>query len=94
MGLTFQTAEERNPINQYPPSHEQLQAQKVDPCASIQAQLDEVNQFIDENNLLKNFYMWQELKRQLEGTSAEVIEDEESLPQLSLGDVASLEEEV
>jgi hypothetical protein len=24
--------------------------------------LDELQQFIDENNLLKNFYMWQELR--------------------------------
>jgi len=78
MGLVFKTEDERNPTN-YPPSHEQLKAQKVDPCAEIQAQLDEVNQFIDENNLLKNFYMWQELKAQLRDTSAEVIEDDKLL---------------
>ena len=78
MGLTFLSEEQRNPIKQ-PLSHEQLQAQKVDPCAEIQAQLDEVNQFIDENNLLKNFYMWQEIKRQMFDTNAEVIEDDKLL---------------
>jgi hypothetical protein len=76
MGLVFKSEEERNPIKQ-PLSHEQLQAQKEleNPCNALQAQLDEVNQFIDENNLLKHFYMWQELKAQLKDTSAEVIED-------------------
>jgi len=88
MGLTFQTEQERNPVKQ-PLSHEQLQAQKVDPCSELQAQLNEVNQFIDENNLLKNFYMWQELKRQMYDTSAEVIDEG-----LTLNDVASLEDEV
>ena len=83
MGLVFKTEEERNPINQSPAQP------PVDPCAEIQAQLNEVNQFIDENNLLKHFYMWQELKAQLRDTSAEVIED-----YLTLGDVASLEDEV
>jgi hypothetical protein len=78
MGLTFLSEEQRNPIKQ-PLSHEQLQAQKVDPCAEIQAQLDEVNQFIDENNLLKNFYMWQEIKKQMFDTNAEVIEDDKLL---------------
>lgn len=69
MGLTFQTAEERNPTNQSPAQS------PIDPCAEIQAQLNEVNQFIDENNLLKHFYMWQELKAQLRDTGAEVIDD-------------------
>jgi hypothetical protein len=72
MGLVFKTEEERNPINHTP-------AQPVDPCADIQKQLDEVNQFIDENNLLKNFYLWQELKAQLYDTSAEVIEEDKLL---------------
>jgi hypothetical protein len=81
MGFSFVSAEERNPTNQTP-------TPAVDPCAEIQAQLDEVNQFIDENNLLKNFYLWQELKAQMYDTSAEVIEDT-----LTLGDVASLENE-
>ena len=74
MGLVFKSEEERNPTN-YPPSHEQLQAQKVNPCEALQLQLDEINQFIDENGLLKSFYMWQELKIQLRDTSAEVIDD-------------------
>jgi hypothetical protein len=69
MGLSFQTAEERNPVNVTPSTP------SVDPCEGLQAQLNEVNQFIDENNLLKHFYMWQELKAQLKDTSAEVIED-------------------
>lgn len=72
MGLVFKSEEERNPIIQNP-------SQPSNPCADIQAQLDEINQFIDENNLLKHFYMWQELKRQLEGTSAEVIDDDKLL---------------
>jgi hypothetical protein len=80
MGFSFVSAEERNPTN-LPPSHEELQAAKVAECSctDIQAQLDEVNQFIDENNLLKNFYLWQELKAQLKDTSAEVIEDDKLL---------------
>jgi len=72
MGLVFKTEEERNPINHTP-------AQPVDPCAELRAQLNEINQFIDENNLLKNFYLWQELKTQLRDTSAEVIEDDKLL---------------
>ena len=78
MGFTFQTEEQRNPIL----SHEQLQVvkeqdaqkQKEMICADIQAQLDEVNEFIDENRLLQKFYAWRELKEQLRDTSAEVIE--------------------
>ena len=82
MGLTFLSEEQRNPTNQSPAQP------PVNPCVELQAQLDEVNQFIDENNLLKNFYLWQELKKQMYDTSAEVIEDT-----LTLGDVASLENE-
>jgi len=79
MGFQFQSEQERNPT---PPSHEQLQAEKAKQkemiCADIQAQLDEINEFIDENRLLAKFYTWQELRRQLEGTSAEVISDDEA----------------
>ena len=56
MGLEFKSEFERNPINQAPAQP------PVDPCSAIQAQLDELNQFIDENNLLKNFYLWQQLR--------------------------------
>ena len=56
MGLTFLSENDRNPVNQSPAQP------PVDPCADLQAQLDELQQFIDENNLLKNFYMWQELR--------------------------------
>ena len=78
MGFSFQTEEQRNPTL----SHEQLQVvkeqdaqkQKEMICADIQAQLDEVNEFIDENRLLQKFYAWRELKEQLRDTSAEVIE--------------------
>jgi hypothetical protein len=73
MGLTFLSEEQRNPIVNTPAQP------PVDPCAEIQAQLDEVNQFIDENNLLKNFYMWQEIKKQMFDTNAEVIEDDKLL---------------
>ena len=83
MGFTFQTEEQRNPTL----SHEQLQVvkeqdaqkQKEMICADIQAQLDEVNEFIDENRLLQKFYAWRELKEQLRDTSAEVIEDDKLL---------------
>ena len=73
MGFSFVSAEERNPTNQTPPPP------PVNPCAEIQAQLDEVNQFIDENSLLKHFYMWREIKEQLRDTSAEVIEEDDKL---------------
>ena len=82
MGLTFQTEQERNPSTKHTEP-------VVDTNLDLQAQLDEVNQFIDENNLLKRFYMWQELKRQMYDTSAEVIDEG-----LTLNDVASLEDEV
>ena len=49
MGLQFLDSETRNPTNQAP---EQL---PVDPCAELQ-------QFIDENNLLQKFYVWQGLR--------------------------------
>jgi len=80
MGLTFLSSEDRNPTSPAQPP--------VDPCQALKAELDEVNQFIDENSLLKHFYMWREIKEQLRDTSAEVIEDG-----LTLGDVASLENE-
>ena len=74
MGFEFKSEEGRNPTQQ-PLSHEQLQAQQVNPCTALQAQLDEINEFIDENRLLQKFYAWQELKLQLRDTSAEVIDD-------------------
>jgi len=61
----FKSEEERNPIS----------AQPVDPCAEVQAKLEEIETFIDENRLLAKFYAWQELKKQMFDTSAEVIED-------------------
>jgi hypothetical protein len=42
---------------------------------SIKAQLDEINEFIDENRLLQKFYAWQALREQLRDTGAEVIEE-------------------
>jgi hypothetical protein len=76
MGFEFKSEEGRNPTQQ-PLSHEQLQAEKQleNPCTALQAQLDEINEFIDENRLLQKFYAWQELKLQLRDTSAEVIDD-------------------
>lgn len=73
MGLTFKSEFERNPIITSPAQP------PVDPCEAIKAELAEVNQFIDENNLLKNFYMWQEIKRQMYDTSAEVIDEDKLL---------------
>ena len=49
MGLQFLSEEQRNPINQAP------EQPPVDPCAELQ-------QFIDENNLLQKFYVWQGLR--------------------------------
>jgi hypothetical protein len=69
MGFEFKSEEERNPVN----------AQPVDPCAELQAKLDEIETFIDENRLLQTFYAWQELKKQMFDTSAEVIEDDKLL---------------
>ena len=87
MGFSFQSAEERNPT---PPSHEELQLAKLkDSCAEVEAKLSELEEFIDENRLLQTFYAWQSLREQLRNTGAEVIEDN-----LTLGDVASLENEV
>jgi len=72
MGFSFQSAEERNPT---PPSHEELQLTKViNSCTEVQAQLDEINEFIDENRLLAKFYAWQSLREQMKDTSAEVVE--------------------
>ena len=73
MGFSFQSAEERNPT---PLSHEQLQALKAqDSYDTIKAQLDEINEFIDENRLLQKFYAWKAIKEQLLDTGAEVVEE-------------------
>ena len=75
MGFEFKSEIERNPT---PLSHEQLQSEKLTQkemiCADIQAQLDEINEFIDENRLLAKFYAWQSLREQMKDTSAEVVE--------------------
>jgi hypothetical protein len=49
MGLQFLDSETRNPTNQAP------EQPPVDHC-------DELQQFIDENNLLQKFYVWQGLR--------------------------------
>jgi hypothetical protein len=73
MGFEFKSEEQRNPT---PPSHEELQLLKAkDSYDSIKAQLDEINEFIDENRLLQKFYAWQALREQLRDTGAEVIEE-------------------
>jgi hypothetical protein len=74
MGFEFKSEEQRNPTPQ-PPSHEELQLAKLkDSCTQVEAKLSELEEFIDENRLLQKFYAWQELRRQLNDTSAEVIE--------------------
>ena len=74
MGFEFKSEEQRNPT---PPSHEELQLLKVKlPCTEVQAQLDEINEFIDENRLLQKFYAWQALRAQMRDTGAEVVEDD------------------
>ena len=74
MGFNFQSSEQRNP-SQPVPSHEELQLLKAkSSCTEVQAQLDEINEFIDENRLLQKFYAWQALREQMRDTSAEVIE--------------------
>jgi len=77
MGFQFIDAETRNPTPQ-PPSHEELQSEKLTQkemiCADIQAKLSELEEFIDENRLLQKFFAWQALREQMKDTSAEVIE--------------------
>ena len=73
MGFNFLSEEQRNPT---PPSHEELQLLKAkSSCTEVQAQLDEINEFIDENRLLQKFYAWQALREQMRDTGAEVIEE-------------------
>ena len=73
MGFNFLSEEQRNPT---PPSHEELQLAKLkDSCAEVQAKLDEIEEFIDENRLLQKFYAWKALREQLRDTGAEVIEE-------------------
>ena len=73
MGFEFKSEEQRNPT---PPSHEELQLAKLkDSCTAVQARLDEIEEFIDENRLLQKFFAWQALREQLRDTSAEVIEE-------------------
>lgn len=76
MGLTFLTEEQRNPTKQ-PLSHEQLQAQKVDPCETIQAELDLINQFLEDNGYahLYDHYKYILANPEL-ATGAEVISDD------------------
>ena len=72
MGFSFQSAEERNPT---PLSHEQLQALKAqDSYDTIKAQLDEINEFIDENRLLQKFYAWQAIKAAID--SGKIVMDD------------------
>lgn len=73
MGFEFKSEEQRNPT---PPSHEELQLAKLkDSCTEIQAKLDEIEEFIDENRLLQKFFAWQALREQMRDTGAEVIEE-------------------
>ena len=73
MGFEFKSEEQRNPT---PPSHEDLLLAKLkDSCTEIQAKLDEIEEFIDENRLLQKFFAWQALREQMLDTGAEVIEE-------------------
>ena len=92
MGFNFLSEEQRNPTP-FLSSEEEIMLKKlmdsnVDIIAKL-AELDEINEFIDENRLLQKFYAWQALREQMRDTSAEVIEDD-----LTLDDIASLENEV
>ncbi len=92
MGFNFLSEEQRNPTP-FLSSEEELMLQKlmdskVDVIAKL-AELAELEEFIDENRLLQKFYAWQALREQMRDTGAEVIGDD-----LTLGDVASLENEV
>ena len=72
MGFNFQSEQERNPVLSY----EQTQTIKLqNSYDEIKAQLEEVNEFIDENSLLQTFYAWKALREQMRDTSAEVIEE-------------------
>ena len=53
MGFNFLSEEQRNPT---PPSHEELQLAKLnDSCTAVQARLDEIEEFIDENDFVEYF---------------------------------------
>jgi len=60
MGLTFLSAEERNPINQAPSQP------PVDPCAEIKAERDLLNQFIEETGTAIKFDLWRAAKEEVE----------------------------
>lgn len=74
MGLTFKTAEERNPIVNAPAQP------PVDPCAEIKAELDLMNQFLEDNGLA---IMYDQYKYILDNpelaTGAEVIDEDKLL---------------
>lgn len=89
MGFTFQTAEERNPV----PSHEQIQAQKIqettDKVTKLEKEVTLLNEFLELMGKAHLYDLWKDglYTPEAEG---EVVEFEE----LSLDDVASLEDEV
>jgi len=60
MGLTFQTAEERNPVNVAPPTP------PVDACAAIKEERDLLNQFIEETGTAVTFDLWRAAKDEVE----------------------------
>jgi hypothetical protein len=71
MGLSFQTAEESNPINHTP-------AVQQDPCAELRAELDLVNQFLEDNGYAHLFDHYKYILANPElATGAEVISDDE-----------------
>ena len=69
MGLTFQTAEERNPTNVAPP------APPVDPCASIKEERDLMNQFLEEMGHAITYDLWKDAKAEVERLQKLAIEN-------------------
>jgi hypothetical protein len=89
MGFIFQTAEERNPV----PSHEQLQAQKLqqtnDRVAELEKQVAKMDEFLELIGKAHIYDMWLTDGKMPETKTENYVDFED----LTYDDVASLEDE-
>ena len=69
MGLVFKSEEERNPVNQTPPTPQ------VDPCAAIQEERDLMNQFLEEMGHAITYDLWKDAKAEVERLQKLAIEN-------------------
>jgi len=60
MGLTFLSAEERNPVNQVPAQP------PMDPCAEIKVERDLMNEFLEDMGHAVTFDLWRAAKDEVE----------------------------